>query len=904
METPKSKTFILWRFLKWSFLVGLSVFLLLSFSIWIITTFYADEIKQQIAKQVNQYLAVPVDVKEIDFTVWKTFPLASVDFKEVTIYDGLKKDKTAHFLKAKDLYFSFNVLDVINKDYKLRSFSLENGEINLVFDEHGNGNYKFWKETNNADKKLQPYQINLKKISGHNVKFNFLHKQYNQSYKINLKEINFAGQFSESNYSLKSDLVSYVSYLNLGGINYIRNKPVSLNLDLDVENNLEYTIKSGDLVVAKVPFKLSGIINNKEKETYLDIVVSENKTTIEHLLSVLPEQYADQLSKYRGNGNIKFKTKIKGTVSDRKNPDVRADFDISDAQLNYNNVNLSDFKLIGFYTNGSGHRNNTSILKLTTFSGKLQNQQIKGELTIQDFDLPTAKGNLYGKLNLADLGMFTDADTLNNLNGELDLNLDFSWPLHGAQNKERILSDYKTTGYLKFKNVNFGIKQRLAEFMNLNADLVFNNQDIKINTLQGKVNKSDFILKGYFENIIPYFTGLARKLTVDADLISNNLELDEILAFQGTGSSDTYFNVIFPEDINFNIKSKIGKFKFNKFVGENLSGKLTLQNRKIATQDLSLNGFDGYIVLSGLIDGTDTTKLKVSCQTKTEKLNVTKMFYQLENFGQEYLTDQNIKGILSAETQFQAVWSSGLVIDQKSILMHTDITLENGELNDYQALQSLSKFIEVNELKQVKFSTLKNQIDIKDRSVTIPMMEIKSSALNISLAGTHSFDQYLDYHFKVALKDLLANKARKKKENSEFGEFEEEGKRVNLFIHVKGHIDNLKFYYDKKGFKEQLKNEISNEKNTVKALLKEEFGLFKKDTSIKALDKSDKRPPLEVEWQESGAKNNDSEENKMPQKKSFEGNQEKKSDKKELKNKTLQKILKEKNETENVEEIN
>jgi hypothetical protein len=101
-----------------------------------------------------------------------------------------------------------------------------------------------------------------------------------------------------------------------------------------------------------------------------------------------------------------------------------------------------------------------------------------------------------------------------------------------------------------------------------------------------------------------------------------------------------------------------------------------------------------------------------------------------------------------------------------------------------------------------------------------------------------------------------------------------------------------------------LKNEISNEKNTVKALLKEEFGLFKKDTSIKALDKSDKRPPLEVEWQESGAKNNDSEENKVPQKKSFEGNQEKKTDKKELKNKTLQKILKEKNETENVEEIN
>jgi hypothetical protein len=903
MEELKKKQSILVRLIKWSFILGISFFIIFALGVWIITTFYADEIKQQIAKQVNHYLAVPVDVKEIDFTVWRTFPLASVDFKEVTIYDGLKKDKTAYFLKAKDLYFSFNVLDVINKNYKLRSFSIENGEINLIYDERGNGNYKFWKETKNADKKVESYNIHLKKISGHNIKFNFLHKKYNQTYKINLKEINFEGQFSESNYSLKSDLVSYISYLNFGGINYISNKHVSLNLELDVANNLNYTIKTGDLIVSKVPFKLSGIINNKENETYIDLVVSENKTTIEHLLSVLPEKYTDQVSKYKGKGNIKLTTKIKGILSDSQNPDIRADFDISDAQLNYNDVNLSDFKLAGFYSNGSKHTNKTSILKLNNFSGKFQSQQIKGELSILDFDLPTANGNVSGKINLADLGKFIDIDTLNNLKGELNLDLDFSWPLHGAQNKERILSDYQTTGFLNFKNVNFGIKQRIAEFVNLNADLVFNNQDIKINSLQGKVNQSDFILKGYFENIIPYFTGLARNLTVDADLISNNLELDEILAFQGEASNDTYFKVVFPEDINFNIKARIGKFKFNKFIGENLTGNLTLQNRKIATQDLGLNGFDGFITLSGLIDGTDTTRLKVSCQTKTEKLNVSKMFYQLENFGQEYLTDKNIKGNLTAETEFQAVWSSGLVVDQKSIIMHTDVTLENGELNDYSALLSLSKFIEVSELKQVKFSTLKNQIDIKDCSVTIPMMEIKSSAINISLAGTHSFDQFLDYHFKVALKDLLANKARKKKENNEFGEFEEEGKKVNLFIHVKGYIDDLKFSYDKKGFKEQLKNEISNEKNTVKALLKEEFGLFKKDTSIKAIDRSDKRPPLEVEWQEDGSKKSDKDDNKAPAKKSFEVSEEKKKEKKEVKNKTLQKILKEKNETENIEDI-
>lgn len=901
MEEVKKKSGLFVRFIKWSFLLGLSFFLLIGIGVWILTTFYADEIKKQIAKQVNQYLAVPVDVKEIDFTVWKTFPLASVNFKDVKIYDALINDKKHYFLQAQDLYFSFNVLDIINKKYKVRSFSMENGEIYLRFNENGDGNYKFWKEITSSPNS-EPLNVNLKKISGQNIKFNFEHKKYNQSYKINVKEIDFSGQFSQSKYALTTNLVSYVTRLNIGGINYISNKNVALNLDLNVDNN-KYEINTGDLVVSQVPFKLKGLIESKENETYLDLNISENKTTIEDLLSVLPERYSARIDKYKGDGDINFKTKIKGIVSENSNPDIRADFTISNGNLSFNNVDLNSFKLKGYYTNGAKHNNKTSVLKLNSFSGKLQNQQIKGDLTISNFDLPTAVGNVEGKLNLADLGKFINVDTLSNLKGQLDLNLDFSWPLHGAQNKERILSEYKTTGYLNFTNVSFGVKQRLADFENLNADLVFNNEDIKINEFNGQINKSDFKLKGYFENVIPYFTGLGKKLTVDADLISNNLELDEVLAFQGS-SNNTYFNVVFPEDINFNIRANVLKFKFNKFVGEKLDGKISLQNRKLATENLNLNGFDGSVILSGLIDGTDTTKLKVSCQIKTEKLNVSKMFYQLENFGQQYLTDKNIKGELSAETQFQAVWSSALTIDQKSILLHTDVTLDNGELNDYQALMSLSKFIEVNELKQVKFSTLKNQIDIKDRTVNIPMMEIKSSALNISLAGTHTFDQFLDYHFKVALKDLLANKARKKKENSEFGEFEEEGKKVNLFIHVKGHIDNLKFTYDKKGFKEQIKGEINNEKNTVKALLKEEFGLFKKDTSIKALDKTDKRPAVEVEWEEDGSNKKSQEENKTPEKKKFETEDKKEKDKKEVKNKTLKKILKEKNETENEEEIN
>jgi hypothetical protein len=48
-----------------------------------------------------------------------------------------------------------------------------------------------------------------------------------------------------------------------------------------------------------------------------------------------------------------------------------------------------------------------------------------------------------------------------------------------------------------------------------------------------------------------------------------------------------------------------------------------------------------------------------------------------------------------------------------------------------------------------------------------------------------------------------------------------------------GNIDNIDVAYDSKGLKENLKSKFSNEKTTVKSLLKEEFGVFKNDTTLK-----------------------------------------------------------------------
>ncbi|MCC7051025.1 MAG: AsmA family protein, partial [Bacteroidia bacterium] len=449
MESNEEKPKKLFLKRGYKIALGLFIFLILlpALLTWILVTFYADEIKNQIAQKINTYLAVPIDVKEIDFTVWKTFPLASLDFKEIKIYDALQKNKEKTFLEAEHLYLSFNLLDIINKSYKVKACSVDDAKINLRFNNKGEGNYKFWKESNAPDTSF--FKLHLKDIKGSKVDFSFNYPAKKQSYRLFFDEINLNGTFGQQSYTLAVNTQAYVKMFVVGGINYIEQKNIHLALKLAVTNNKKFVIKVGDLILAKVPFSIQGTVTNNDDYVDIDLKVNEHHAEVNQLLSLLPQNLQAKLNDYKGKGNIKVAVNIKGKINDEQAPDINALFDLKEASFNYKDVALTNIHIAGNYSNGTKQANSTSVLVLKNFTAYFQNQPIRGSITIANFDTPTAHGNLEGNVNLTSLNTFLKFNEIENLTGNADFNFNFSWPLHGAQEKKRLLTEYKTEGFLK-----------------------------------------------------------------------------------------------------------------------------------------------------------------------------------------------------------------------------------------------------------------------------------------------------------------------------------------------------------------------------------------------------------------------------------------------------------------------
>jgi hypothetical protein len=169
----------------------------------------------------------------------------------------------------------------------------------------------------------------------------------------------------------------------------------------------------------------------------------------------------------------------------------------------------------------------------------------------------------------------------------------------------------------------------------------------------------------------------------------------------------------------------------------------------------------------------------------------------------------------------------------KSISAEGKYTVEKGALVDFGPIQELSSFIEVSELKNIHFEKLGNDFFIRNNFLYIPQMEVKSSAADLSVSGKHSFDDNYEYHVKILLSEMLSNKIRKPKPNSvEFGAVKDDGLgHTSMLLKIVNKGEDVKVSYDIKAAGSQIKNDIKTERQTLKTILKQEYGWFKKDTA-------------------------------------------------------------------------
>ncbi len=392
---------------------------------------------------------------------------------------------------------------------------------------------------------------------------------------------------------------------------------------------------------------------------------------------------------------------------------------------------------------------------------------------------------------------------------------------------------------LNLNKIKINYLSKVIENAKIKAEL--NNNQLQLAQADFTIGKSDFHLQGKLPGFMDFLFQKNAQLSGEIQNKSLNLDVNDLLIYDSSDPRETNEK---PLIYQLGLSVRAEKFNYDAFTATNFFTEMQLKNDYIGFNNLNFLSCGGSF--SGNAEWVYQNKNYLLKSANTAKgININTLFTQFNNFGQTEFTAKNLFGMLSANTDLLLVWDDKFNLIPEKMLVLTDMTIKNGELLNYEPLNSLSKFVDVNDLKNLKFSELKNTLTIKNKVLYVPSMDIHNNALNLNLSGTHTFDNVLDYKIKLSLSELLSKK--RKSQNNEFGEEDLKTRGINLFLSIKGPINDLKFQFDRKGAKAQLKEDAKQEKEAIKEILKQEFGI-KKDSTLKKIEKkNDNNDELEFE---------------------------------------------------------
>lgn len=787
--------------------------------------YYQDTIINKFVQEANSYLKTPVHVGKIDISVIESFPIINITFFDIKVESSLEEPQSIPLLIAKRLDVSLDPIEIIKGNYTIQGLTVIDATCYMKVNTKGETNYQIIKKSNPSESK--DLAMELVNIQLENVEYSYLNE-------INKTEIKLFTNKSEANlvseggtYYISTEGNYNIDSISIKNQNYIAQK------EIDGVINLEYHQLSKSVEITKSMFNLNGseflTFGNytfNEDSPEVNIYLEGNETDLNTISQLLPNRILRQISKYQSSGDAYFNLALEGFIKKTSGPKLSIQFGLDNTNILYpeKDVTIQEATAEGLFIAKDIFNISSSFLELRNMTGKLDKREFSGEIKIENFSNPTINFVFDGEVALSSLSKFANLSDFERADGLLDIDLQFKGSMNDLKSKATA-DKISTNGQIEFKNLSLKHKKLKYPLEDLNGAFLFNNSNVALSDVKGNYGRSDFLLNGFFKNLFAYLLFPNEPIGIEATLRSDFIDLNELLATSDNSNSETYtFKLSRQLRLKFNCD--VTRLVFRRLDAKNLNGGIIIKNQQIQSDKISFNGLGGKIELRGFANTSKQEVISTNSSLKISDVYIDSIFHVFENFNQNFIIDKNLKGLVSADIETIFETDTLLHLYPKSLESTINMTIQRGELNNFEPLQSLSKYVEEDKLNALRFSEISTDLLIKDETIYLPEIEVKSNITELKISGTHGFDQHINY--KVATPLRRQNKVDK---DESFGAIEENdvGKTI-LYLKIEGTTSDYKVSYDKEEVKKKIASDLRKEVQELKRAFKEK-GL-KKDKKI------------------------------------------------------------------------
>jgi hypothetical protein len=820
----------------------------------ILLTVYAsarqEKITTALIKKVNESINTRISYGNMRVSVFESFPNITVRFSNLLLEPSPFYDKTQFggettdtLLYASSLSLAVSLPSLLTGTVAVRSITARDGEVTLLTDRRGDINYQVFRETKGDGR-----NVRLRNISAVNVKTVWHDRSSGLRISGNISQGSLGGEIFSTGIYLNTTVSVAIDSVNINNLTF-RTIPVNAEVRLR-KSASSLSVAKGSLQIADLKFDVDGNVNYSSST--LNLAIDGKKINIASVISLLPERWRSVTGNFTPTGITDVRCNITGAYGRAGKPHIDLSYDLSDGRMSHpgSGFRINNLGFRGVLTNGELNSAETFSCTVDNLNATYGSASIKGSFMLNNLVRPHISLALDGDIDFDDLGRIMTPGYFHDQTGSVSGSIRLSGILPDDVKFAAALPMLNPDISFIFREFGVAVAGKGFVVSDVNGSLKINN-DIVADSLSFTFGGQHFTLNTVMKNFTPWAAGRPEILDIKGDVKADRFATP---AFTGN-RSDTlkegnHILNLFPSDVTAELNVKIDSLIFNDFRASDFSSTLDYRPYVITFRNITAKGLDGHLAGEFMIGKQKGEGYITRATLDVTDIDINNAFKDFHNFGQDFIHSENLHGRLTGSMTLLSPLDDSLKIDRRAMVAEAHLIINDGKLVSFAPVESLSSYLDLDELNNISFSRLENDLFIKGETVSVPKMLINSSAVNFTVYGTHGLGGDYSYHVRLLLSEVLSRKAREKNRGvSQFGQVQVDGSgkaTVPLkIVCVNGETD---VKYDFGQAQDNIKTDIAIEKQNLKGILNEEYGWYRADTA--RVRPAENKPKFTVTWEE------------------------------------------------------
>lgn len=727
---------------------------------------FKDSIENMVRKSINENVNATVDWDELDISLFRNFPNASLQLKNFSVINKAPFDGDT-LAAGKIIQLQMGISQLWKKEteiIKVDALSLDESIVNIKVNKDGITNYDIAVKDTNKKKATETsptnsnnFSFDLQKYSITKSTFTYADETGKMFFDMHNLNHSGKGDFSTTNLELDTETTADVS-LSFDGTEYLSDNFISLDavLQLDLEKQ-KYTFLKNEAIVNQLPLTFDGYVQLNENNTALDISFKTPSSDFKNFLALIPKKYVQNIKDVQTTGDFSINGTLSGIIDDTYIPKMDINVNSTNASFKYPDLpkKVENIIIDADIKNTTGLANNTSIT-IGKLAFNIDDRPFLLSGNVKDImNTMAVQLALKGSLNLGNISKIIPMEMTQPLSGIFDADVTTAFTMKAIEKEQ--YDAIKTNGIASLSDFTYTDTAFKNPINIKKAAINMSPGTIELTTLDASSGVTTVKGTGRIQNLIPWVMAkedLKGNFNVNAGTFNVNdfmaAETTTTTNDQGKKVTQVADAVKIPSFLDATLNFTAAKVIYDNLELLNAKGTAKIKDETASLSNVTSNFLGGGIALSGSVNTKNETPT-FDMDIDLSQVNIKETFEKLDFVKFIAPIAQSLSGLLNTKIKLNGNLSKDLTPVLESVSGNALAQIITAEANTsgmplLNVLDSQLSFIDLNKLS---LRDIAANFTFRDGGIQVTPFDFNVKDIKVTASGSHSMTNDMNYNLNL-----------------------------------------------------------------------------------------------------------------------------------------------------------